>query len=305
MNGSFGASVRVWAETVKLAHSVFALPFAVMAAFLAGRHLPGRGWPYMGQLGLILLCMVSARSVAMTFNRIVDAQIDARNPRTRNRPLPAGRLSTRAAWVMLAAAAVLFVMGCLGFHVFYGNVWPLALCVPVLLFLCGYSYSKRFTQWSHFYLGAALALSPMAAWLAIHPPSVGLPVVLLMIAVTTWVAGFDIIYSCQDIAVDRREGLFSLPSRLGPAAALWIARGSHAVSIAALVALGMDANLGVSYMVGVTFAAAVLIVENGLVRPGDYRRVNLAFFTLNGVVSVIVGTLTVVDTLLSQPAGPL
>ena len=296
--------LRTWAETVKLSHAVFALPFALMAAFLAGRSIDGRGLPYWGQLGLIVLCMVSARSAAMTFNRIVDARIDARNPRTAARPLPAGRLSLFAALTMFGLSAVTFAIGCLGFHIVFQNTWPILLSGPMLVFLCGYSFTKRFTKWSHYYLGMALALSPLASWLAIHPESVGLPVVLLMITVTCWVAGFDIIYACQDIAVDRREGLYSLPSRLGPAAALWIARGSHLLAVGGLAALGFVADLGLFYAAGVICAAILLIVENCLVRPGNYSKVNLAFFTINGVVSLVLGVLAVVDVLVTLPASP-
>lgn len=297
------SSVRIWAEMIKLSHSIFALPFALMAAFLAGRNIQGRGWPYIGQLGLILVCMLSARSVAMTFNRIVDADIDARNPRTAQRPLPVGRLTLLAAWAMLGLSAVTFGFGCLGFHVFYQNTWPVLLSGPALIFLCGYSFTKRFTNWSHYYLGSALALSPLAAWIAVHPATVGLPVVLLMVTVICWVAGFDIIYACQDIKVDRREGLYSLPSRLGPAVALWIARGSHLLAIVGLVTLGFVADLGIVYGIGVCLAAILLIVENGLVRPGDYSKVNLAFFTLNGMVSVVLAATAIVDVLLTLPTG--
>jgi 4-hydroxybenzoate polyprenyltransferase len=247
--------------------------------------------------------MVSARSVAMTFNRIVDAQIDARNPRTADRPLPAGRLTMLAAWVMLALFGLTFGIGCLGFHIFYDNTSPILLSGPVLLFLCGYSFTKHFTKWSHYHLGLALALSPLGAWLAIHPATVGPAVLLLMVAVTCWVAGFDIIYACQDIDIDRREGLYSLPARLGPATALLIARGSHLLAVAALVALGVAANLGLVYAAGVMIAAMLLIVENSLVRPGDYSKVNVAFFTINGIVSVLMGVLAVVDILLGLPSG--
>jgi 4-hydroxybenzoate polyprenyltransferase len=297
------SSLRIWAEMVKLPHSVFALPFAIMAAFLAGRHIDGRGRPYLGQLGLILICMASARSVAMTFNRIVDARIDARNPRTAQRPLPAGRLTRLAAWAMLWLSAVTFGIGCLGFHLFFQNTWPILLCGPVLIFVCGYSFTKRFTKWSHYYLGLALALSPPASWLAVHPASLGLPVLLLMLTVVFWVAGFDIIYACQDIEVDRRESLLSLPSRVGPAAALWIARGSHLLAVAGLVALGFAAHLGVVYAAGVLLAAILLLVENSLVHPGDYSRANLAFFTINGIVSVVLGILAIVDVLTGLPSA--
>lgn len=301
--GSKVLTVRLWAEMVKLSHSIFALPFALMAAFLAARHLEDRSIPHWGQLVLIILCMTTARSVAMTFNRIVDAQFDLRNQRTAGRPLPTGRLSFVAAWTMLALSALTFGMGCLGFYVFYENTWPILLSGPVLIYLCGYSLTKRFTKWSHYYLGSALALSPFATWLAIHPSSVGLSTLLLMAAVTCWVGGFDIIYACQDIEVDRREGLFSLPSRWGPKRALWVARLSHLTALVCLVALGRSAGLGIFFAIGVAVSAVLLIVENSLVRPGDYRHVNAAFFTLNGLVSLVLGALAVTDILMQGSAN--
>lgn len=291
-------AIRAWADMVKFSHSIFALPFALTAAFLAGRNLPDRLGPYPGQLVLIVMCMIAARSVAMTFNRIVDAQIDARNPRTANRPLPSGRLSLAAAWTLLAIAAVTFGIGCAGFYAFFGNSWPILFSGPVLLYLCGYSFAKRFTRWSHFYLGSALALSPAACWIAIHPPSLGWPTLWLMVAVTGWVGGFDIIYACQDIAVDRREGLHSLPSRLGPVGALWIARAAHAMAAAALILVGITAGLGPVYAVGVLCAVVLLVVENTLVRADDFSRINLAFFTINGMVSLIFGACAIGDVLL-------
>jgi len=285
---------------VKLSHSVFALPFALTATFLAGRSIEGRGRPYWGQLGLIVLCMVAARSVAMTFNRIVDAEIDARNPRTAGRPLPAGKLSRVAAFALLVLAAITFGLGCLGFHVFHDNTWPILLSGPVLIYLCGYSFTKRFTQWSHFYLGSAIALSPAAAWLAIHPETLGVSALLLMLIVTCWIAGFDIIYGCQDIDIDRRDGLFSLPARIGVRYALWIARASHLAAVIGLILLGISARLGIIYGAGVTIAAALLIVQNILVRPTDLRRVNLAF-SLNGGVSIFLATAAIADVLISVP----
>ncbi len=291
------STIRIWSEMVKLSHSVFALPFALMSAFLAGRHLPA-GRPSWGQLGLIIICMVSARSTAMTFNRIADAQIDARNPRTANRPLPAGKLSLVAAWLMLGLSILTFGAACLGFHVFFQNTWPIMLSGPILLYLCGYSFAKRFTRWSHFYLGSAIALSPVAAWLVIDPASLGWPALVLMIVVTCWIAGFDILYACQDIEVDRRENLHSLPSRLGPERALLIARASHVIVAVGLVALGYQCRLGVLYYVGAGIATLLLIVQNSLVRPNDYRHINLAFFTLNGIVSVVMAATAIADILL-------
>jgi len=289
------SSIRTWAEMVKLSHSVFALPFAVMAAFLAGRNIDGRGRPYVGQLALIVICMVSARSVAMTFNRLVDSAIDSRNPRTAGRPLPAGRLTHRAAWAMLALWAVVFEGGCVGFLVYFGNRWPLFFSGAVLVYLCGYSFTKRFTRWSHYYLGSAIALSPVAAWVAVHPASIGLPTLLLMGTVTCWVGGFDILYSCQDIEVDRRDRLYSLPSRIGPGPAIGVARCSHAVAVVGLILLGVVVGLGWIYAAGVTLAAALLFVENALVRPGDYSKVNVAFFTFNGIVSIVLAAAAVLD----------
>lgn len=294
------SAIGVWAEMVKIAHSVFALPFAMMAAFLAGRHVEERGWPHFGQLGLIVVCMVSARSVAMTFNRIADAAIDARNPRTANRPLPAERLRFTAAWMMLGLSVITFGAGCLGFHLFYQNTWPILLSGPVLVYLAGYSFTKRFTRWSHYYLGSAIALSPGAAWLAVHPGSLGVPALVLMATVTFWIAGFDIIYACQDIEVDRREGLHSLPAILGPAKALWIARLSHALAIVGLGVLGVLADLGLIYLGGVILAAALLLVENVLVRPGHYKYVNHAFFTINGAVSLVLAGSAIADTVLAR-----
>lgn len=284
-----------WAETIKLSHSIFALPFAIIAVVLAGRNLVDRHWPHWGQIVLVICCMVAARSVAMTFNRIADARIDARNPRTAGRSLPAGRLTLSAAWIMLLLSALTFMAGCFGFLNWYGNGWPCLLGGPVLLLLCAYSLTKRFTKFSHLCLGAAIGLSPGAAWLAIDPPSVGWATIILMFAVTCWIAGFDIIYACQDIDVDRREGLHSLPASLGPARALLVARVLHALAAIALLALAPVAKLGDIYLWGVALAATLLVVENSLVRPGDYRHVNVAFFTVNGIVSLVLAAAAIID----------
>ncbi|HUU81881.1 MAG TPA: UbiA-like polyprenyltransferase [Phycisphaerae bacterium] len=293
--------VRLWGEMIKFSHSIFALPFALMGAFLAGRQIEGLGRPRLGQIVLIVVCMVAARSTAMTFNRIADAAIDARNPRTASRPLPSGRLSPTAAWAFLALAVLTFGIGCLGFYRFYGNHWPILLSGPVLLYLYAYSYAKRFTRWSHLWLGSAIALSPVAAWVAIDPATVGRPAVTLMGAAALWIAGFDIIYACQDIEVDRRDGLHSLPARIGPAGALLVARLFHAGTVVLLVALAVVAGLGWVYLVGVAAVAVLLAVENSLVRADDFSRVNLAFFTTNGIVSVVLCALTLTDVLTDRP----
>lgn len=287
-------TARTWGEMIKFSHSVFALPFAVLAAFLAARPAA----PAAGQFALIVICMVAARSAAMTFNRLADATIDARNPRTAGRALPAGAISPAAAWAFLAAAAVVFVLACAAFRLLYANAWPLILAGPTLLLLCGYSYTKRFTRWSHVVLGLAIAFAPVAAWIAINPATLGLPAILLMAAVACWIAGFDIIYACQDVEFDRRVGLHSVPAELGIGGALWVARGLHLCTVAALVAVGAAAGLGTLYYVGVGCAALLLIVENAIVRPHDLSRVNLAFFTVNGVVGLLLGALGVLDVIL-------
>ena len=291
-----GASIQTWGEMIKFSHSVFALPFAVLATFLAAR--PER--PSWIQLGLIVLCMVAARSTAMTFNRIADVRLDAANPRTANRPLPAGRISRAAAWVFFGGACASFVLGCAGFLWLSGNAWPLALSVPAIGLLCFYSYTKRFTNLSHVVLGAVIALAPVAAWIAINPTTLGAPAWLLMLAVMFWIGGFDLIYACQDVEFDRRAGLYSVPAKLGVAAALWAARGFHLITIVALVGVGLSAGLGALYFVGVGLVAALLIVENALVHPHDLSRVNLAFFTVNGIVGLVLGVLAVLDIWLNS-----
>ena len=291
VNAGFRNSVRVWAEMIKLSHSVFALPFAILATFLAARpELPS--W---GQLGLIVLAMVTARSAAMTFNRIVDASLDAENPRTVGRALPRGLISRFAAGGFFGLAGALFVLVCAGFWWFYGNHWPLLFSLPVLASLCLYSYTKRFTRWSHLVLGGVIASAPVAAWIATRPETLGLPAGLLMATVMFWIAGFDIIYACQDVDFDRQMGLYSLPATIGIGPALWLARAFHVLTVTALVALGVSANLGLLYFIGVVFVALLLIIENALVSPGNLSRINLAFFTVNGVVGLVLGILGVLD----------
>lgn len=296
-------TVRRWGEMVKFSHSVFALPFALLATFLASRAAFRAGdsphlYPSLRQLLLILGCMVSARSTAMTFNRIADAAIDARNPRTAARAIPAGVISRAQALAFLGIAAATFVLCCAGFWWIEGNPYPLMLSLPVLAYLCLYSYTKRFTRWSHFVLGSAIALSPPAAWLAIHPASLGWPALMLLGCVTLWIGGFDIIYACQDIAHDQAEGLFSLPARTGVGPALWIARLAHTATVALLVGLMPAAGLSWLYGIGVAAVALLLLIENAMVHPGDLSRVNTAFFTVNGIVSLLLGALGIADSLL-------
>lgn len=292
---SVAASVRTWGEMIKFSHSIFALPFAVFSMMLAGRTLPG-GVPSWGQVGLIVICMVAARSFAMTFNRIADAGLDARNPRTAGRPIPAGKISSSQAWLFTLASAVVFGAGCAGF-LCYSNRWPIALSVPVLGLLAGYSYAKRVTSAAHAVLGIAIGFAPLAAWIAINPATLGWPAMVLSAAVALWIAGFDLIYACQDIEVDRRDGLFSVPARFGAGAALWFSRACHLGTVGLLVWLGRSEHLGWLYFGGVAAAAILLVVEQSLVRADDLSRVNLAFFTMNGVVSVVFAICGVADVL--------
>lgn len=288
------SSLRTWGEMVKFSHSVFALPFAILATFLAARPQ----LPSVSQFVLIVVCMVAARSAAMTFNRLIDAASDAGNPRTAARPLPAGRISTRAAWWFFLSACGCFAAGCAGFWLLHGNPWPLMLCLPVIVFLCSYSYTKYFTRWSHLVLGAAIAFSPVAAWIAVNPATLGWQGWLFMPAVMFWIAGFDLIYACQDVEFDRREGLHSVPARMGVPAALWMARGFHVLAVAVLIIAGRANELGVLYYSGVACVAVLLTVENAIVSPSNLSRVNLAFFTVNGVVGVVLGVLGVLDVVL-------
>jgi 4-hydroxybenzoate polyprenyltransferase len=279
------------AADIKFSHTVFALPWALLATFLAAE-----GWPHWGQIGLIVACMVTARTVAMAANRLLDARLDALNPRTQGRAIPSGRLSTGFMTGVLVACSLGFIAATAGFLRFE-NPWPLILSVPVLAYVCGYPLMKRFTRLCHYYLGAALALAPLCAWVAIAG-SIAWPPSIMALAVLTWTAGFDIIYACQDYDCDVRDGVNSVPSKMGIARALWVSRGTHAVCLALLVVLGLASpQLGALYFVGVGCAGLLLIVEHAIVKPNDLSKVGLAFFTINGIVSLLVGTLGVVDVL--------
>lgn len=295
---SLVSAVWTWGEMIKFSHSVFALPYAVLAAFMAAASAPVPSLPSWKQLAMIVVCMIGARSAAMTFNRLVDARIDAANPRTAMRAIPRGVISPAAAWGFFLASVAAFVAGCGGFYFFLSNPWPLLLSFPVLMLLCSYSFTKRFTRFSHLFLGAAIACAPVAAWIAIRPETLGLPAWLLMLTVTTWIGGFDVIYACQDADFDRSAGLHSIPSRLGVVTALWVARGLHLITIAALVGVGITGGLGGLYFAGVVCVAILLTIENAIVRANDLSRVNLAFFTVNGVVGLLLGVLGVTDVIL-------
>lgn len=281
MGRGFLTKIRLTLEMIRFEHSVFALPFALTGALLAIRE-DGFATPHLAsKLGWIIVAMVAARSAAMTFNRILDAEIDARNPRTRARHLPAGLLSRRFAWGFLAAAIAVFVLAAAALNPLCLKLAPVALAVVL-----GYSYTKRFTSVSHLVLGLALGIAPAAAWIAIRG-SLDPRIVLLTAAVALWTAGFDIIYACQDYEFDRREGLFSIPRRFGIAAALQIARWLHLGMLAALAALAYAFELGPVSVAGLGLVAALLAYEHSLVKPSDLSRVNAAFFTVNGWIGVL------------------
>jgi len=286
---------EAFARDIKVSHTVFAMPWALLSTFLAARGMP-HGVPYRGQVGLILVCMVTARTLAMALNRLIDARLDAVNPRTARRAIPSGALKREFYWAIVAACAAGFVLAAGGFWWEYGNPWPLALSAPVLAFLSAYPLLKRFTRLCHYYLGAALALAPVCAWVAIKG-ALDWPPVIMAAAVLAWTAGFDIIYACQDYESDVKTGTFSVPARLGIARALWLARGTHVVAAGMLVLLGVVAHppLGGLYLAGVAAAVGLLVVEHAMVKAHDLSKVNLAFFTVNGVISVIVGALGIID----------
>jgi 4-hydroxybenzoate polyprenyltransferase len=283
--------IRLMLEMIRFSHTVFALPFALLAAAMAWRE-GSVVWRWRDLAG-VLLCMVFARSTAMAFNRLADRRFDATNPRTKGRHLPSGLLSVTSVSAFAVACASGFVASTL---LFLPNRWPVYLSLPVLFFLCGYSFTKRFTPLTHFWLGAALGFAPIAAWLAIRG-EIAWPPVVLGVAVMFWVAGFDILYACQDVVHDSQAGLHSVPARLGIVRALKVAALCHLVTILALFTLPYVYPLGWIYTVGIVLIAALLAYEHRLVRPDDLTRVNVAFFNVNAVVSIGLFILGVADLL--------
>ena len=285
--------IRLILEMIRFSHTLFALPFALLAAVMAwvvptpvGGQVPFRWSVLLG----VLLCMVFARSAAMAFNRIVDRDIDAKNPRTAGRHLPAGILSVRAVCIFALVMSSGFVTSTL---LFFPNRLPFYLSLPVLIFLFGYSYTKRITSLAHFWLGTALMLAPISAWIAvrgdclIHAPFDLLPAGVLGLAVLLWVAGFDVIYACQDVEYDGQAKLKSIPASLGVVNALRMAAACHFGMVAVLVVLPLLlSELGWIYWIGMLVLATLLIYEHWLVRPDDLTRVNIAFFQVNSIVSI-------------------
>ncbi len=298
------AKIRHYLEMIRFSHTLFALPFALLAAAMAwscpdyaGKPVSFSGWKLLG----ILVCMVGARSAAMAFNRLVDRDVDAKNPRTKMRHIPAGVLSVPAVAGFTVVSVAIFVAGTL---MFWPNWLPLALSLPVLLVLLGYSLAKRFTALAHAWLGVALMLAPICAWIALRgetvlqKPADILPALLLGGAVLFWVTGFDIIYACQDAAFDREAGLFSIPARLGVPNALRLAALLHLVTVVLFVLipwLSPQLPLGWLYYLTVAAVAVLLFYEHALVRPDDLQRINIAFFNVNAVISIGLFVMATVD----------
>jgi 4-hydroxybenzoate polyprenyltransferase len=280
-------SARTTLEMIKFSHTIFALPFALLAAVLAGR-----GIPDAATLVKVLLAMVGARSAAMAHNRLTDRDLDAANPRTAGRALPAGHLSPAFVRVFLAAAVIVFVVAAASLNRLTLWLSPVALG---LLFL--YSYTKRFTWASHFVLGLCLAIAPVGAWIAVTGRFATAPV-LLGLAVLFWTAGFDVIYALQDEEHDRRAGLFSIPARWGAAAALRASSALHALMIPLLFAVWRLTGMDGLFLAGIAITALALIYQHAIVKPGDLSRVDAAFFTANGLVSIALAAFGIADVLI-------
>jgi len=281
--------LKIVLEMIKFEHTLFALPFALIGMVLAAD-----GWPSGRVFGWILVAMVGARSAAMGFNRLVDRRIDAANPRTASRALPAGLVSPGFVAVFVLASLALLVLAAWRLNPMCVKL--VAVAIPVLL---GYSFTKRFTWVSHLVLGLALGGAPLGAWIAVTGALAPTPF-LITFVVLTWVAGFDVLYALQDEAFDREKGLFSVPARFGTVGALWISAALHGATLAALAALPAvyPQGLGAAYWVGVAGCAALLAYQHAIVRPGDLSRLNAAFFTANGVLAVWLFAAVVADRLL-------
>src|SRR6202042_2229936 len=271
--------IRVVLEMIKFEHSVFALPFALVGALLAAR--AAGGFPSWSQILWIVVAMIGARSAAMTMNRIADIEFDRRNPRTANRALPAGHLTLGFAWLFTILSAALLVAAAWRRNKVGLELSPLALAI---LFLK--SYTKRLTAWSHFVLGFCLGISPAAAWIAIRG-SLDWRMLILCAAVTLWVGGFDVLYACQDVEFDQTAGLYSIPKKFGVARALVIARAMHIVMVGLLAWLAFSFQLAWPAWAGIAVVAALLAYERSLVKPNDLSKMNAAFFTVNGYISLL------------------
>src|SRR5215475_10168269 len=282
-------STAVTLEMIKWEHSIFALPFALTAAVLAAG-----AWPSLTVLCWIVVCMVAARSAAMAFNRLVDAKLDAANPRTAMRAIPAGTLTSGFVGGFVLVSVAVFVFGAAMLNRLTLFLSPIALGIVLV-----YSYMKRVTRWSHLVLGLALGIAPSAAWIAVRG-SLDPRIVVLTLAVLLWVGGFDVLYACQDFEHDRQVGLNSVPQAFGLETAFWIARAMHLGMLAMLCWLVVLFGLGKIAMVGIAVVALLLLYEHSIISPRDLRRMNAAFFTLNGVISIVFFGFVAADVLLRR-----
>jgi 4-hydroxybenzoate polyprenyltransferase len=298
-------SIGTFLDLIKFAHSIFALPFALIATFWAFKAI---GLSNIGglkgisiRLALILACMVLARTFAMTFNRLIDKKFDAANPRTAKRPSVTGAITTEFMLITLALCVLLFLLATACFYWLYNNSWPVILALPVLAWLATYSLTKRFTALCHFWLGASLGLAPISAWIAIanNPFNIkSLTCILLGAGVLFWVAGFDILYALQDEDFDRSQNLHSIPAALGRRNALRISRLCHALTLLAFAAVGITGQFHILFWLGYFCALVLLILEQSLVKEHDISKINLAFMTANGLIGLVFGALAIADTLL-------
>ena len=284
--------IELYLELIKFQHTVFALPFAVLSAFLAER-----GAPSLAKSGWILAAMVGARSAAMAFNRLVDEKYDRQNPRTATRHLPQGLLGRAEVWGFTLVSVGLFVWAAYSLNSLTFALSPVALAI-----ILGYSLAKRFTSLSHLWLGLSLSIAPVGAWIAVTG-AFAVPPLWIALAVLLWTGGFDIIYSCMDCESDRKAGLFSVPSRLGIPKALRIAAGLHVLTLLAFAGFLLSADLHVCSWVGLAAVSGLLIYEHWIVRPDDLGRVNTAFFTVNGIISFGMMAAGLLDIFLFTPAG--
>jgi len=281
--------LQVTLEMIKWEHSVFALPFALCGAVLAAR-----GMPTMHQLGWIVVAMVAARSAAMAFNRLADASIDAENPRTRTRALPAGVLTQNFVKSFVLLSSAIFVLAAWELNRLSFLLSPVALAILLI-----YSYTKRWTRWSHLVLGFALGIAPAAAWIAVRG-SLDARILLLTAAVTFWVAGFDVLYACQDYEFDQQAGLHSLPRHCGIGNSLWIARAFHVIMLSLLAVLVWAFALGRFSTIGLIVVSLLLAYEHSLVSEDDLSKLNAAFFTMNGIIAVVFFVFLAADLLLHR-----
>jgi 4-hydroxybenzoate polyprenyltransferase len=282
------SKLKIILEMIKFEHTIFALPFAFLGAVL-GNIVVEHAWPTWGEIFYVTLAMVGARSAAMSLNRLIDRYIDAKNPRTASRALPAGLISVTEVVVFIVISFIVLFYAAFQLNDLAVKLLPLAVFVLIL-----YSYTKRFTWLCHFVLGVAIGFGPLGGWVATTGQIDGTSL-LLFGTVLFWTAGFDIIYACQDTDFDRKEGLFSLPARFGIANALLIARGCHLITVGGLVALYLQASLSVWFLIGVIISAIILIYEHSLVKPTDLSKLDVAFFTMNGILSCVMFIFTLID----------